>query len=446
MSFLSTFSGSIGGAQKGSISNIAAKQMGKKVGAIGDSYTAYGYDFTTAGKNNWRSSGYLSWVRVLSNQAIDISTSNVWANFSGEGTGEAIANGYHTSAAAAGLDFCFICLGSNDYSGGHNLSFSQITSNLTTIYNTVLASGAVIVAIAIPPRSSLGAADYKLYSRVNHWIRGQAVSNPRIIHVNCAPYVADPTTGDFVSNYSWDGNHLSAKGSYWLGKLVWDAISKFIPSRDLATKWYLDTYDATANPRGNQLTNPFLNGTAGAKGTTGGAGTVTGNVADSWTVDIGAAAAGLAVACSKVARTDGIQGYWQQLAISGTSPNTGGIAVVFTQSPSFSNLAVGDTVEALIEFELDAGHSNIMGVMVHNYWVGGTALDSYDMYVRTVTDPTWLDTGSTIKGVLRTAPITIPTGSTSARFRGEVLLLQNVAVAATVRFGRPTFIKTSAGF
>lgn len=419
---------------------------GKKVGAIGDSYTAYGFDITTANKNLYRSSGYLAWLRVLSKQQIDVSLSNVWANLNGEGTAEMIAGGYHTSAAAAGLDFCIICAGSNDYSGGKNLTYSQITTNLTTIYNTVLASGAIVVAVAIPPRSSLGAADYKLYTRVNNWIRGQSASNARIIYVDVEPYVADATTGNYLSNYSWDGTHLSAKGSYWLGKLIWDAISNYVPNRDILTKWYNDVYDSTANPRGNLLTNGMLNGTGGSLGTTGGAGTVTGNVADSWTADLSGTAAGLAVACSKVARTDGINGYWQQLAISGTSPNTSGINALITQSPTFANMAVGDTVELAMEFELDSGHSNVMGVMVHSYWVGGTALDSYDMYVRITTDPTWLDTGSTIKGVLRTPPIVIPTGSTGARIRGEVLLLQNVAVSATVRFGRPTFIKTSAGF
>lgn len=417
------------GINKGIVGDIAAKQMGRKVGAIGDSITSQCWS-TSATQNYTNSNGYLSWLRVLSKQSVDVSYETTWAT-SGYTTTQIVNAGYHTSAAAAGLDFCIVHCGINDDSS-LSTAFATATANLTSIYNAILASGAVVVAIPIMSQASISTSKKKFVGRVNNWIYTQAKNNPRIIVVDPNPYVISHSTGEPITNYTSDGLHPSIRGAYWIGKLLWDALSNFIPARDVLHSWYYDDYDAADYPSGNLISAGMMTGTGGWKGTNG---TITGNVADTWNLNGGAAMASISVAASKVARTDGIDGVWQQLALSGTSPATVQAIQFYLQAASFgTEVSVGDTIEAMMEFEVDAGHSNILNICSVLSFTGAS-YSSVDMAYNSSTI-TILDTGSAIKGVLRTRPIVVPSGASNFTFNNLVYMPASSTVSATWRFGR----------
>ena len=415
-----------------SIANIAAKQQGAKVGAIGDSITAQAI-LSNSTTNTFQTIGYLSWLRFLSNQQIDLSMSDIYAT-TGYTTQQMIDAGYHTSAAAAGLDFCIIHAGTNDAS---SVAFATTTANLTRIYNTVLASGAYVVALCILPRGSPSATQKNFIARINKWIYAQAKANPRIIVVNAGPALQTYSTGEPIAAYFFDSVlHPSSQGAYLIAKIIWAAISSYVKKRDILSNYFYDAYDATNNPAGQLLTNGNLTGTAGTKGTTGGVGTVTGSVADSWTVDANSATSGTCVvACSKVTRTDSIQGVWQQLVYSGTNGTTAGFSYRMSQNPTFANISVGDILDVACEIEVDTGFSNLLGVELRSTF-GGASYTSFDMQDVNTTYPVWLDPGAKLTGVLRLGQIVVPAGASSTTLSVGAYFPASVAVSATVRIGR----------
>ena len=405
-----------------------------KVGAIGDSITANAL-VTSASSIHFSSIGYISWLRHLSRQAVDISPDNLWAT-SGFTTTQMISSGYHTSAANAWMDFVIIHAGSNDPS--QSVPYATTIANLRTMYDKVLASGARIIAVPIIPRTSYTSARRLHYSRVNRWIYDQAAEDNRILVADPVPYISNAADNDGEprSGYLSDGIHPTATGAYWYGRVIWETLQKFIaPSYPLFNNPG-DTYDATDNPTGNLLTNGILTGTGGTKGG-GTQGAISGNVADSWTVDGDSTNDGdLAAVCAKVARTDGISADWQQITLSGTPTAVFGVNLKQTIS---SNYSVGDTLELLAEYELDTGHSNVLGV-IRDLGVSGT-YRALDFAYGSATDP-WPDPSEMISGVIRTRPFIVPAGLSSS-FPAQVGIYcrANVVVSAVVRIGRMSLRK-----
>ncbi|MEM6748815.1 MAG: hypothetical protein AAF608_15465, partial [Pseudomonadota bacterium] len=74
----------------------------------------------------------------------------------------------------------------------------------------------------------------------------------------------DDSDGQPKTGYSSDGIHFTPLGGYFVGKALAGFLAGIIPDPYPRVFSPDDLYDATDNPLGNFLTNPFLIGTSGA--------------------------------------------------------------------------------------------------------------------------------------------------------------------------------------
>lgn len=109
-------------------------------------------------------------------------------------------------------------------------------------------------------------------------------------------------TGDpKITEATTDGVHVNSGGGLILGASVAKWVDSIFPPSDFLPSSIRDSAIGLIN------TNPFMNGTGGAK--TGGVGaSVTGTVADSCDLVVTAGGADCSVVCSIVARTEGVHG------------------------------------------------------------------------------------------------------------------------------------------
>lgn len=375
-----------------------------KVGVLGDSITVISYS-SAADASNYNLQGWASWLRILSKQAIDLSPSNIFGS-SGIDSAGVISGGHHTNAAAAGLNACIIAIGVNDAASG-SLVPADTISNMNIIISTILASGAIVVLQPILPNTTLSAAQRKKAYTINAYYRKKARTDKRIIMSDPTPRFIDATdaNGNPLTNYTYDGLHPATIGAYVIGKTHWESLQDLVPPYDRRFMNGADVYDATANVNGNLLTNGLLNGTSGTKGVTG---SITGNVATGWDVSLFGGSGSPACACSKVSRTDGESGIWQQLALSGSNGAAGYYR--FFQLVN-SNYSAGNLMELICEFEVDSGFSNLTGIRleIFDYDAGTGGYFGTRDGVNTAGQPMY--TADTIRGVLRTPVHTAITSS-----------------------------------
>lgn len=418
------------GINKGVVANIAAKQQGHTVGAIGDSITSTALS-TSATTLHWTLKGFLTWLRHLTNQSLSVLPTNVYAT-SGYKVSDIIAAGYHTSAAAANLDIVIVHAGTNDVA---TVGSSTTTAGLQVIYENLLASGAIVVAVPVLPQASASSTARLRRAAINLWIREYCRSHKRMILADPRPQITDATssTGEPVSGMLYDGLHPNAKGAYYIAQAIIASLTNYILPFDGRFSDVNDVYDATNNPYGNLLTNGMLNGTGGAVSGTGRSGTV----ADSWTfanaTSIGSVGT-LAAVASKVARTDGETGYWQQFAYTGTP---GALFTDYfrnTTAVSAGYTAGVDYVYMTADYEVDASSAGLLQV-------GGYAFSAGAATNPSRLDPVY-DTSAdvyppvAIAGVVKTEPFLIPASATSISGYIAISHKASVAASSTIRVGK----------
>lgn len=250
--------------------------------------------------------------------------------------------------------FVACMLGMNDvYAGDYTLTL--IKTYQRAIFDWVIDNGMTPIIVTCPPRNSGSsgwtAAKFAKHLQMVEWQKSIAreLGCPLVdswrAHDGTGTYAsstdaeADPST-----TYSPDGVHPGNVGAYALGNEFHRVISPLIPANPIFTTCAAQNYTAgqiTVGP-GSILDNPTLTGTAGTK--TAGSGTCTGDVADSWTVEIESGTA--TATCSKVARTlasDGdLAGDWQRIVITNAS---GTSVVTFRTADIDSRVTNGDELQ-----------------------------------------------------------------------------------------------------
>jgi len=193
-----------------------------------------------------------------------------------------------------------------------------------------------------------------------------------------------------------------------MGKILADAISPRLDSSDA----YL--FPAHNGDGASGVYNPMMLGTGGALSTGG-----TGNVADKWTCYVSSGT--LAYTASKVARTDGILGEWQQFAFTS---GTAGV-LKFQQNMYSGAWSVGDTIRFSVEFQLD------------NDWTGNMA-PSLIVFSTGLNVTTHAASGYPIANKANTTGIlscwgVIPTGAPNAQMQ---IFVGASGITGTMRIGR----------
>lgn len=191
--------------------------------------------------------------------------------------------------------------------------------------------------------------------KFNMWARTYARDQGHIL-CDWHPAVADPAsaTGLWLPNYSdgvtggTDGTHPKPPATVAKGRVLAAAKAPFVPAA--AFPWLPGS---AADPF-TLMPNPMM---LGAGGTVKPAG-VTGNLAHSWSFfNNGGTSAGV---LSKVARTDGNGGEWQQIQLTAGNDDTIKLQIDLIAGGTLWN--IGNTLLFAVEFQTD------------NDWVGGLDL------------------------------------------------------------------------
>lgn len=307
--------------------------------------------------------------------------------------------------------WCIVNIGTADVAGGD--TYATITGKLATVFDRVRSAGIRLVATTILPRTSFTATQLQVCYRVNEWIRDYGDTEPGTVLVDWHTLMADPSDGAPRTGMTLDGTHPSVSGAARMGKMLADAIGPMIGGARTLAPSAADDYQLIANP--------FLTGTAGTAGTD-----VTGDVADSWTVQRQGSVSS-AIVASKVARTDGMPGEWQQVAL--TSGRSLTIQGRFSKGTGWDT---GDQVYAECEFERDDDWSGIEvfalrlsangDTSIAGEVLGGSNLLSEDGFVP-------------MSGVLRTPPFTVTESATGLTPKVDFGASDASACTGTLRLG-----------
>lgn len=306
---------------------------------------------------------------------------------------------------------CTVLAGTNDLTASRTVA--QIQADLLAIYDALTAAGIVVVAGLITPRSSYISS----ITQINRWIKTLATTRRGFIAVDWFTPLSD-ATGAPASGMLHDGLHPSHSGAAVMGKALASALRPVVPH-----------YDPFPMPGEalNLLANGMMTGTSGTKGTG-----ITGGLATSWTIARTGSATAVA---SKVARTDGIPGEWQQFAITATGTDR----LDLSASVTTTGMAIGDRLVMVTEYEVDSAAT------YPHLWQQFTSLQSTAAVggggghlgaVSAYTFGPWAALPQA--GVLVSQPWAVPSGH-SLPFSAMTMYLRILPGAGNVRVGRSGF-------
>lgn len=245
-------------------------------------------------------------------------------------------------------------------------------------------------------------------------------------------YIADPWA-DFVDYandvgavladrfYDSPPIHPSNLGAYYMGRSIASILNAILPEPSVLPRSNAGAYDASVNVRGWLTPNPMVFGTGGSL-----VGSATGAAANS--VTITRTGSDITVAASKV--TSGGKN-WQQVAIGGT-PSTNTQRATVSIGIPLASVSVGDVVEGVCEFEVDAASDGVHGPSLEINPVTGTTAavsTNYDTWARGL----GYAPNVAHSGVMRTPPLIVQSGLTSLPLQLIARAEQGVSCAMTFR-------------
>lgn len=312
---------------------------------------------------------------------------------------------------------CFVMAGTNDLGAG--ASVATIKTRLTAVYDALNAKGIRVVAGLITPRTAAAAGTPTVKAGIlelNNWLRKLTLTrrNFEVIDFYTATTAADgdPATGVMV-----DGLHPTAKGAALMGRQAALTFDRLLPQ---------DVPLPMPSDPANLCVNPLKTGTAGFKGSG-----VTGTVADAWTLD--PVTGSVTAVASKVARTDGVAGEWQQIVVTSGSLRLGTV----TAMQPFTGVTAGvDTLICRAEVECDPSMlTSGSGLGLLLLMTGGPAAQA-EAFWHPSGDPV-AATYMAARMVLETPPLLVPAGVTGMSLQVRAY----TADGGTYRVGRTQIAK-----
>lgn len=275
-------------------------------------------------------------------------------------------------------DICVVQGGTNDI--GQGRTAEQVEAAAAALHAHLHAAGIKTVACDTTTSASWTSAQLDIADAYNTWLAGYAAATEGVIaHAAWNDDFADVDRYP-VESYVSDGTHPTADGAAVLGYVLaaeLKAYADIIPE-----KWLLP------NEPGTQLVaNPYMTGNVAG-------------VATGWELY---PPAGGACTGTKVARTDGVSGEWQQVEVTSNPDHLG----IRFQRPIETGFSEGDVVRAAIEFEVDPGATWNGGLYacLRDISTGTFVADNYE---------TSAEANMTLPpadGVLLTPEYTIPAGT-----------------------------------
>lgn len=320
--------------------------------------------------------GYVTTAMVLLRQRLEILSNG---GVGGDRVDQMLARVDKLLALDPGWLIGFGCI--NSINQGY--SASSIITDLGKIFDKAAARGTrVIWGTDWISAGTDTTAKKQAAATVNEWLRREAGRRPGFYLADYAAVMSDPVTGLPLAAYASDGLHQDGPGGFIMGQQLVKVLEPLLPPADRLTVSNADT------------TNMLLNGMLTGDGGTG--------RATSWAGGTGGTAT-----YSKVPRTDGFPGDWQQVVLVGASATR-----LYQQVAAGGAWAEGDRVFFECEFETDASGwtATQFYARLSLLGVSGTAPQyvSDDMNHAGVPGQTFRPT----KGIFRTPVLRIHEGTT----------------------------------
>lgn len=418
-----------------------APSIGPKFAILGDSITEFCSGNRLPPLSNpiqiWRNDGYAAWLRILSNQRVNLSTAS---NFgvSGDRLDQMLVR--VPTIVAAKFDYCIVEGGTNDITQG--TSFDSMIATWKQIVNTLIDGGVIPIVTPIIPRGDAVTSTQILKQlRYNNYVQEYALANG-LIFVNWNKYLLDMTSATnapLSGMLRSDNIHPAIPGGYWMGKALADEINLILPTRETSmVHGPSDYYHATDNPTGNLLyTTTTSRGTLAGTGGTATASTgltyVNNGLAAGWTAIRGTATSTCTQTLSKENKT--ISGERQVIQIAAGSDGGSDEIYNFRFSPSLSDVAAGEWIYGEATIEVSAAPTRVR------------SLEFYLFENRPSNAQTSVDNGSndslsgflpatTWSGTFRTEPIQRQSDTTSLQANIRVRLNASGSTAGiTIKVG-----------
>lgn len=258
-----------------------------------------------------------------------------------------------------------------------------------------------------------GSAERKKAAWVNASARAYAAKSVGVYYYDWNRKWVDFSSANGVprSGFSPDDIHFSTPGGVAVGEDFALFVQSILPEPNPRVWSPDDKFDATHNPFGNLLTNPFCTGTGGSHGT---GSTGTNGVATGMRSEISSGSA--TVVASKETRSDG-RGDWQVLTYTPGAADS--LAYYRTSTADTTHTyPAGAWVQASVEVEIGSfnGWQGVSLYVKDNGTNGLIAygMEPYDAGAGLIKLPT-----RAMNGLITTPPIQLVSGSTSLRWRLE---------------------------
>lgn len=401
-----------------------------KVAYVGDSIIAVEKSYNTATDTYSPNRSPSFWARFLTGQRI-VSPQSLNFGVSGDTTTAILAR--MTPILTSGAGVFYIAAGTNDPFTPNFIPTATTISNLQSIVQQLLAIGGLVYLQTILPRTLGTQSDRDAIYRINNWIREQASKQQdRLIIVDPFLDYGNPTATNMAprTNYAYDGLHPTSFGAYAITQPIVAALNSIIPARGPVMALASDVWSAN-NPNGSLVTNGLMAGTAGTNG--GGGGTISGSIADSWTlshIPNGGTVTGLTTTASKVTLADGRPA--QRLIVGGTYSGAGSAAVdagtsIMFRQDGLANISAGDVVKMNADIAVAAGADNVSGIQAQFLMtIGGT---NYTISDGACITSDYLPNVA-FAGTLETPTLIVPSG-TQTLVRAAIRIYLRTAAAQT---------------
>jgi lysophospholipase L1-like esterase len=372
---------------------------------FGDSIAAQGI-YTASGTPSLSPQGYFTWAQArLGHRFTLVKNAGVSSD-----TSTAMLARMNADVLAYDSGYVIVQMTANDL--GTMTSAASI-ANWQTIFDAIRANGSTLVICTLIPGVAVNAAQAKA-AAINDFARRYASANSGTVLCDWGIAVANPN-GDGTAATGMmqvDGIHPDILGAMRLGKVLADALEEVSAP--------LPMLPGFLGGATGLLPTPLMAGITSTSQYTGAAPTVVN---------------------SQVARTDGLQGVWQQFAVSACP---GGWRVKQDNTNLGTDWNVGDTVFGVVEFQVDSG---VAAVEASGRVFATAKLEIMDVSATTLVssasprDGVGVATTEILPGtnVFRTSNIVIP--ATATRLR----LGYQSGFTGTQRVGRMQIWKAPAG-
>ncbi len=420
-----------------------APPMNTLCAVIGDSISWQSLEITATQtlKKAW---GYVTWAEILSEGRIRVPVEYNVAE-PGKKVSEILAEQLPQVLA---LDprpgWCIVLAGTNSIND-ISISAASIQSDLSAIWQALIDVGIRVVAVPPPPFGEDIAGPYPAAQtrmlELMQWVRDQKDRPGLFVAPDYIDDLIDPLSATAApvtgEDYNDGFTHPANQGAFYIGRKVAEVFKANIAAATPTLRTNRDLFDFTHAPRGNLIVNGML---AGGGGTLTGSNWSPGSAApDEWTVNDLTSISLAPLVSTLETRPDGRP--WRRFDIPDTFYQNSNIPqIVLSRGlASVGYLNAGDVVEAVCEFEVDAGAIGLAGVALafavvvdgvthvvgDNYSTGSVAIFSLPPVAH--------------GGVLRTPRMTIPAGAISAASVYASIQLANASapkpVKVTARIG-----------